>query len=274
MTDTTYIGSGSYGCVYRPALRCIGEKERREGISKLQLYKDSVAEYRKNQSILEDDDKSYHCKPNLKGITLNQSCPKGDLGMIVYPDYGEPLSSFVNMIVRTKGSDRNTHIKNLVTGLSEIFRGIDTMNDNNKYHRDIHSGNILIDKDGRFRIIDYGLAVNLDINDDPYVDEPPAVWPPEALLLVSGEYETHYSDKVVGPILREMADVDVTDLHRKIDVFGFGEVLENIVGQIGELKKPVLVQLIADMTELRPSMRVDITDARKRFNEFVHDYLS
>jgi serine/threonine protein kinase len=251
------IGSGSYGCVYRPAIKCIDGKTR-PGVSKIQLYKDSISENKKNQSILGYS--NHRCRPDLSDIVLDESCPKGDLGMIIYPDYGMSLSEFI--------SSRD-EIRLIVKGLSNIFLGIETMNSEGKYHRDIHINNILVDETDTFRIIDYGLAVNLRLDDNPYVDELPASWPPEALLLVEGDTDSHYSKAITDPILLDMADADIDELHRGIDVFGFGEVLEIIIKRIPALRTSKLKKLISDMTELHPHKRIDISKARARFNEIM-----
>lgn len=50
----------------------------------------------------------------------------------------------------------------LLLGFSNVIRGIALMNSNNLFHRDLHPGNIVIDDNNVFRIIDFGEAMALE----------------------------------------------------------------------------------------------------------------
>lgn len=180
------LGSGSYGCVFLPALKCQNEKERApHKISKLMTTKYAKEEYyqivsiRKKLSTIPHYEKYFL----LKGITLCQPAPlsisdiKGfdtrcnalpqdriyssnintqldNMMVITMPDGGVTLDEYVT----TGGFVQNVHeINHRLIALLE--KGIVPMNRRGVYHGDIKDTNVLVSMDGQVRLIDWGLAM-------------------------------------------------------------------------------------------------------------------
>jgi len=183
------IASGGYGCVFNPALKCEGAKNRNQkNISKLMTEKHAIQEYEEINKIKDklDSIPKYEdyfliydvtlCRPSkLTASDLSSyenkctALPKDDINKtninskleelmsLNLPNGGMPVDDYLY----DNGSYEklyNVHI-NLVKLLKN---GIIPMNKRNIYHCDIKDSNVLIDDTGsdlKTRLIDWGLAV-------------------------------------------------------------------------------------------------------------------
>lgn len=180
------LASGGFGCVFSPALICEGEKIRpKNKISKLMTEKHALSEYEEIVSInaLLKDIPSYRdyfliydatiCKPSSLSVedlenytskcralpkdkitkaNLNENLDK--LLALNIPNGGLPVDDYLY----EKGSIEKMYIihSNLLILLK---KGILPMNQRHIYHCDIKDSNILVDKNEKTRLIDWGLAV-------------------------------------------------------------------------------------------------------------------
>lgn len=180
------IGSGGYGCVFRPALKCESSNKREHGkITKLMTDKHATQEYEQIRQLkgLLHDIPNYEDYFLLNDVTLcrpakltqedlnsfSKTCkalPKAEITKkninskldevmsLNLPDGGLPIDDYIYQ----DGSLQkiyNIHLK-LVDLLA---KGIVPMNKRGIYHNDIKDSNILISQDGKTRLIDWGLTV-------------------------------------------------------------------------------------------------------------------
>jgi serine/threonine protein kinase len=225
------IASGGFGCVFSPALKCEGDKNREKGkISKLMTEKHAVQEYEEINNIREKlkdikDYKNYFliddltlCKPakltqtdlidyTTKCTALQKEKEKdvitknnindnlNKLMVLNIPDGGIPVDDFIY--------DDGTFLKmyNLHTRLIELLEyGIVPMNKKNIYHCDLKDSNVLVDKSEdtnnplKTRIIDWGLTTEYQ----PFKDvDFPSTWRNRPLQFNSPISAIIFSDAIV-----------------------------------------------------------------------------
>jgi len=184
------IGSGGYGCILRPALKCSGKARQKNQISKIMTTRHLREEYNdivKFKPFLEKIpnysnyffiDNVYTCTPDkltdkdLKDFdikckalkkegfysdNINKSLDK--IGVLNMPDGGLDVGDFIDTITQ------NTQFIDLNNSLIDLLlHGIIPMNKYNIYHCDIKEGNILVDTKKEFhtKIIDWGLSAKYD----------------------------------------------------------------------------------------------------------------
>lgn len=173
------IGEGTYGCVYKPPIKCddrygLKKQDYKGKVSKLlstRAAKEEIAENAKLNTIdsehkysLEnpkmcDPDKNdllkkvkkYSCKPYNKYANTNEPFS------LLLSDYGgKDLQDYCEQNVNTNLSSRkfNSFWKSAVT----LFEGIKQFLANDLVHRDIKPSNILIKSSGKMVFIDFGLS--------------------------------------------------------------------------------------------------------------------
>ena len=179
------IGSGSYGCVFRPSLKCNDKNKRStDSVSKLMLNNDATKEFEeinKYKSTLENipNYKKYFiiaddlCKPDELTkddvVDINEKCDK-------YPFLGKFLrspkpKSFSLVQIPDGGNELYEHYSKIQLDYKAMFvfnnllqniskNAILPMNKLKLIHGDIKSDNLLIDKHGEMKVIDWGLAIN------------------------------------------------------------------------------------------------------------------
>jgi len=182
------LGSGGYGCVFFPALKCKGGVRPPNKISKLMLrnvaqkeydtivfFKNSLRDIPNYQKyfllddielcevdkLTNDDKKSFDtkCRALLnKGFTSSNINSKlNEVYALQMPDGGIDIEHFLQ-----KGNNNSKKLFALNNALIELLQnGIYPMNMNGVYHADIKTDNILVKVvDGvlNARIIDWGLS--------------------------------------------------------------------------------------------------------------------
>ena len=218
------IGSGGYGCVFRPALRCKGTRKRASNtISKLMLNKHVNREYTeitKYLPILQKipNYKDYFiieganicqparltrsdlmnldakCKPLRKkeiyAKNINQNLDK--LSSLNLQDGGVELGTYIYSDLSLDGmKDLNTRMIKL------LVNGILPMNKYHVYHADIKEANIVVDLRSKYvRLIDWGLSMYTTSGKNiPSVlrDKPLQYNLPFSIILFNNTFKTMYS---------------------------------------------------------------------------------
>lgn len=196
------IGSGGFGCVFKPALKCVGQNKRRPNyVSKLMTKKHVKEEYEEitqiknylkriphyenyfmltnistcepsalDQEDLYDFDNKCDLlsKEKIHSKNINDQSNLNKLSILNIPFGGVPIDEYI---------DHHFYPKELIhfndTMIQLLTRGIIPMNKKNVYHNDIKSSNVLVDEKGTPRLIDWGLAVKYIPNDN---ESFPRIW--------------------------------------------------------------------------------------------------
>jgi serine/threonine protein kinase len=162
------VGSGSYGCVYSPPIKCetpCTDKRCKNGVSKWMSQEkadNELLEYDNLELEEVDPEGMYHirkpiqCKPNQEELAKVEDCSAvndyDDSSLLIYDNGGIDLEKYIS---------QGATLKQVLIGLKNIFKGVMVMNEQNRYHFDIKTPNIVV-KDGIFRLIDFGLSKNVN----------------------------------------------------------------------------------------------------------------
>ena len=228
------LGSGSYGCVFLPALKCKGTKERApDKISKLMTEKYAKEEYYQIVSIRKKLTTIPHYENYflLQDITLCKPAPLTESDLIQYtthcsalpkdriyssnintqldkmlalnmPDGGVSLDEYLYQ------DNNNTNIN--TTFLSNCYqmnrylialleKGIVPMNKRHVYHGDIKDSNVLVSMDTptKVRLIDWGLATEYTPGEPipkPFLHCALQFNAPFSILLFSEDFREKYAE--------------------------------------------------------------------------------
>ncbi len=186
------IGSGGFGCVFRPALKCKGKKRTtKKMISKMMTTKHAKAEYDeiiKYQRILKSipnyqrhfllgditmcepdtlsssdlkrfNRKCHALEDDYSAETINSSM-HGNLTILNIPDGGMDLKKYMTTIGYAELSDVSDKLLDL------LVSGIVEMNKKHVLHADLKDSNILMDHLGA-TIIDWGLSTTYTLKSIP-----------------------------------------------------------------------------------------------------------
>jgi serine/threonine protein kinase len=217
------IGSGGYGCVFRPALRCNGTRKRAsKTISKLMLNKYVKREYMeitkylpilqkipnyKNYFIIEG---ANVCQPapltrsdlsnfdakckvlkkrDLNAKNINSNLDK--VSCINLQDGGVELGTYIYSGLSLDGmKDLNERMIQL------LVNGILPMNKYHVYHADIKEANIVVDTSKYVRLIDWGLSMYTENGKnipDVLENKPLQYNLPFSIILFNNTFKTMYS---------------------------------------------------------------------------------
>jgi hypothetical protein len=185
------IGSGGYGCVFRPPLKCKGKnRTKKRMVSKLMTLKHAKSEYAeimKFKKMLQNipNYSKYFllnnisiCKPDelstkdlkrfdTKCRALNDSYNMDSinyrldkLAILNIPDGGSDLKTYIKTVQYPQLPDVNERLINL------LVHGILPMNKKKVLHADLKDSNILMN-DKHATIIDWGLSVIYKSNEIP-----------------------------------------------------------------------------------------------------------
>lgn len=180
------IGSGTYGCVYKPALRCQGKtKRKKNAISKFMKKRHAKEEIRENERIEElDPEGKFHvkilevCVPNEpkeeRRENYRENCPK------IWNPKKPELDNYRLLIQRDGGIEIDQAIKELpelkkgitsrrradwwnrfFAGMERLLYGVMKMSEAGFIHNDIKTDNVLINPETlEMNFIDFGLSIS------------------------------------------------------------------------------------------------------------------
>jgi serine/threonine protein kinase len=216
------IGSGGFGCIFKPALKCKDTHKRTNGVSKMSITKYSKQEIHEitrikrrlhkiknyehyfllDADICEPDKLTQQdmtafnkkcfalTKQNLNEKNINSNLDK--VSIINMPDGGMDLKKWLihdDKITRDKIYLLNNAIIKL------LVHGIKPMNKAGVIHHDLKDRNILIDKFADARIIDWGLSgivvnhsIPLEIRNRPLQFNTPF-----SSMILSDEFKLNYN---------------------------------------------------------------------------------
>jgi serine/threonine protein kinase len=172
-----FVGQGTYGCTYRPALKCLGEAKRRRGFSKLMKATDATKELTQRALLMPIDPTQQHfiypvseCIPAARDASNIVPVDPGSRKTCTH-DFRDTLSSRV--IFQQDGGDDLMKIKLAPEEFLGFFRsfrglmvGLQKIHAVGISHNDIKPLNIVSQKqpDGSFltRFIDLGFMIKAD----------------------------------------------------------------------------------------------------------------
>jgi hypothetical protein len=218
------IGSGGYGCVFRPALRCTGTRKRAANtISKLMLNKHVNREYMEITKYLPILQKIPNYKNYfiIEGANICRPAPltSSDLRMfdakckplrkkeIYAKNINQNLDKLSSLNLQDGGVELGTYIysdlsldemKDLNTRMIQLLvNGILPMNKYHVYHADVKEANIVVDLRSKYvRLIDWGLSMyTTSGNSIPSVlrNKPLQYNLPFSIILFNDTFKTMYS---------------------------------------------------------------------------------
>jgi len=169
------IGTGTYGCVFRPALRCKGNITRRNGkISKLMRSNQADDEFQQKTLFEPINARQNYflypeelCEPELpfEASNMVNDCKSNNNDdvdntnklLLLSSDGGQPLSN-INFITPN-------NIYPFFESLTNIFEGLSLAHNAGIAHMDVKPANMVIKAVGPkllTRLIDFGLSVKID----------------------------------------------------------------------------------------------------------------
>jgi len=174
-------------------------------------------------SVEHDGGRSFLTMELVEGRTLEQAVPAGGL----------PLAEFLRIAIQLADAMNAAHDRGIL-------------------HRDLKPGNVMLTKDGRIKVLDFGLAKLADAA-------------PAAALNIQGPLTTS-SGQIVGTLsymAPEQAEGRTID-HRA-DIFGLGVLLYELAAGIrpfgGESNVALLTALLRDTPRPIHEMRTDLPPA-------------
>ena len=161
-----FVGKGAYGCSFTPAPPCASGKKYTSGSSAATLgkivYDDVRDEYEVSKIVMGLPNAAAYfaaptrsCAPALpiddpEASKCELKHMRGAPTMLIMPYAGEQLVSWSTNLVALA--------QNLVPMMRHLLKGIQLYQGADIVHNDIHMGNIVVDKAGLARFIDFGLA--------------------------------------------------------------------------------------------------------------------
>ena len=172
----TVIGHGTYGCIYRPPIKCSKKNKIKinytNKISKLLTSKNAQKEYDEYSRVSNvDKTNEYHLgKPvlcdadpeDLKTKTSAHECKKYETNKhdeafrLLISDYG----GITLTVLCDTLTEHNSQL--FFTNAVKLLRGLELFSKNGIVHRDIKPGNILFQSSGKLVFIDFGLTDDID----------------------------------------------------------------------------------------------------------------
>lgn len=171
-----FIGSGSYGCVFKPHLKCKDINNIPNTVGKIfDRLKDFEEEYNISKMIQRDiDPKAEFTVPMLTScdvqyVRKTDQFSKCDLvkpsmkpshyKQIIYPNAGKDIDTILENQTSMRGSP--TNFLKLLVAFRPIIDGLTRFNNKQLIHNDIKPNNIMYKK-GRLFLIDFGEMLHQD----------------------------------------------------------------------------------------------------------------
>jgi serine/threonine protein kinase len=176
-TDSKLISQGSYGCVYKPGLRCNSkDKLKKNEITKLQVInRFSLKEMEISEKIISEikDYKRYFapiktsCKIDIKEIGEKiRECKvvEDQEEMFILNKMDNAGSkTLITALFENKTKSKSLYLRTYFVTFMNLLDGIEKLNNINIIHLDIKGNNVMYSSAHKNPIlIDFGLSIDLD----------------------------------------------------------------------------------------------------------------
>lgn len=169
------IGTGTYGCVVKPSLKCTTSQDYKNRVSKVMNKEDAMDEYAEMEKISKIKDIEKYairlpvmCSPNpspefhktmkqCKNTRVQNALKYGTdrVRLLLLDDGGVDLNVFLSSIMTTLN---NADQKKFFTAILQLFKGLSFFRENEMIHHDIKLPNIVYNVNtGKMKYIDFGL---------------------------------------------------------------------------------------------------------------------
>lgn len=171
------LNQGAYGCVYYPGLTCKGNVDKaKKYVTKIEIYdKTSINEIKISNIVKKIKNYENHFSPVVKNCITRltqikkikdklEECEAVNISRNKYSDFALIHIKYINGIEIEKymlNIERPIiYIGNIIKNYIYVLESLKLLNEKKIIHYDLHSGNILYDKDKNIPIIiDFGLSI-------------------------------------------------------------------------------------------------------------------
>ena len=163
-----FLGSGTYGCIFYPAVACNNTNQIKTGVGKVfSSQHESDSEHKLGKQFYNMDKKGdyFNILTNTCGVSKNtlltndrnKECKhildnKEVYRQLIYKEKGTDLSNFL------RNEEFELSDKQIVEYIRNLLLGIAVLQKHNMAHLDIKPDNILISDSDKLLLIDFGLA--------------------------------------------------------------------------------------------------------------------
>ena len=168
MRGGKFLGSGTYGCIFYPAVACNNNNQIKSGVGKVFSSKDeSNMEHTLGKQFQKMDKKGEYfniltnaCDVSKNTLLTNDSNKECEhivtnielYKQLIYKEKGSDLSKFF------RNEEFELSDKKIVEYIKNMLLGVDVLQQHKMAHLDIKPDNILISDSDKLLLIDFGLA--------------------------------------------------------------------------------------------------------------------
>ena len=275
-----YIASGTYGCVFKPAIKCRGETTRIDGVSKLMEKREARAEIEEQKKVDKIDPTfMFHLRPpklceigeldsvedNIQRCDLKNKGIKSNLNnaVLLQMPYG---GIDVNEAIKMKLKEPLDYKIVFMCNMSYLLKGLVKFKKNEFAHLDIKAPNVLYNPETRrFNYIDFGLSSyykDIKFDRNFLFGSFYFIYPPEIIMLRPDIFKKINERKNKDEIIS--ANISIPDYTRK---------MQDQLIQYYNIKKPEHIHNITGDIFYDPELiGMDEIDLRNKLYEKIDIY--
>ena len=302
METPIIIGKGTSGVVFYPPLPCSNKIVICDNcVAKLMKTIEGYQEEISNNELIESVDPTnlYHIPMIGHCEGEHDSIPKeyNEYEMLIFYERAQYDLMVALRAISDIPEDRPKAL-DFLRKFSRLFDALVLFNEKHFVHCDIKFDNIMVDLNGEFKFIDFGLSFDDEPTDFGVFDGNYPYWPPETIYLAEDFTDTSIDDTVAfyqtNNIVKQTSGVlnkddlqailiDESTLSRReiypfIDIFGLGSVLAYCCSWLGyHIETAEAVDswyvLLEGMTNWDLDKRLTPLVARKLYNDILQLYV-
>lgn len=242
-----------------------------------------------------DPMEKYHINGSVETVQDRSDTDQEPLWTIKFPYGGKDLTKLPH--------ESPEVIVKVLQALPDLMTGISLFHDRNLYHRDLKPNNIVYDTECRVRVIDFGIAILSDNNnqDDDIYTNIYTLWPFETFMLsgqkdifndnIYGEYisdeyyqkiarihhmdTSEYKHNIIAlrRAFRDQPDELYKTITKSIDVYSMGVTLSHLVSSrtviaaLGKIRQRQVLKVCRRMIEPYTKERITMDKAAQKLKD-------